>query len=247
MEASDYIGEFLAGLFFLIIGIRLLRLSLRTGESPERQLGIYFALSGLSYLAYVFPRMTGLDALNDAGSFASRSFYSIGMFPLLQFIRGVYRPRSSWAPWLSYSVMLLLIAGVGGSAVTGNWAGATSSFFWLYYSGYTLAILWMTSEGLLAYSSARKRLRIGLCDSSTTNRHLLWACFGVFQTLACLVALLWEMSFAASNEVSAVMELLLGGTEIASIGAVGLAFFAPAFFRKWIGRPTASASTAGSN
>jgi preprotein translocase subunit SecF len=99
----------------------------------------------------------------------------------------------------------------------------------------------MTIEAILAHSAARKRLRIGLCEARVANRYLLWACFGVLQTLACVVVMIWEFDFAASAMVSAVMDILLSITEIASIGAVWLAFFSPSFYRKWIDRSAASA------
>jgi hypothetical protein len=50
MEENAYIGGAIAGLFYLIAGIRLFRLSLRTGEAPERLLGVTFLVWSLSYL-----------------------------------------------------------------------------------------------------------------------------------------------------------------------------------------------------
>ena len=104
MQLSQYMGEFLAGLFFFITGVRLLRLSYRTGESPEWQLGAYFSLAGMSYLAYVLPRMAALDTLDSPSIFASRAFYSIGIVPFVQFTRDVYRQQSRWASWVSITV-----------------------------------------------------------------------------------------------------------------------------------------------
>ena len=42
MEESAYIGGVIAGLAFFIAGFRLVRLSVRTGEAPERLLGATF-------------------------------------------------------------------------------------------------------------------------------------------------------------------------------------------------------------
>jgi hypothetical protein len=50
MKESAYIGGVAAGLAFLIAGTRLLRLSVQTGEAPERLLGATFLLWSLSYL-----------------------------------------------------------------------------------------------------------------------------------------------------------------------------------------------------
>jgi hypothetical protein len=48
MEEGAYIGGVIAGLAFLIAGVRLSRLSLRTREAPERLLGVTFLLWGLA-------------------------------------------------------------------------------------------------------------------------------------------------------------------------------------------------------
>jgi hypothetical protein len=247
MDLNLYMGEFLAGLFFLIIGIRLLRLSYRTGESPEWQLGAYFVLAGMSYLAYVLPRMAGLADLDVSSMFVSRVFYSISIIPFVQFIRDVYRQKASWASWLSRSILFLLVFGTGGAAVNNAWEGTDNVWFWSYFGAYTSAIVWMTIEAVLAHNAARKRLKIGLCEASTANRYLLWAWFGALHTLACAAELAWETSYAANAQVSSTMDLLLGASEIASIGVVWLAFFAPSFYRRWIDRSAASTNPVGSD
>ncbi len=55
MEESAYIGGVIAGLFYLVAGIRLVRLSLRTHEAPERLLGATLLLWSLSYLFWQLP------------------------------------------------------------------------------------------------------------------------------------------------------------------------------------------------
>ena len=244
MQFDTYHGEFLAGLFFLIAGFRLLRLAVRTGESPEWQLGAHFALAGLSYLVYVLPRMVEIATLDSASYFASRAFYSIAMIPFVQFTRDVFRQESTWAKWLVRSVMLSLACGILGGVVNGEWEGVFSVWFWCYFMGYSTAIVWMTIEAILAYSAARRRLSFGLCEVGTANRYFLWASFGVFQTLACAAVIAWEFEAAFTNSVSSVLESLLGATEILSVGMVWLAFFAPSFYRKWIDRVPTSAEGA---
>jgi hypothetical protein len=247
MLPVEYIGEFLAGCVFLVIGFRLLRLSYRTGESPEWQLGAYFMLAGMSYLAYVLPRMAALSGLDATSIFASRVFYSMAIVLFVQFTRDVYRQHSSWASWLSRCVISLLAIGICGSAATGSWVSEANLWFWFYFAGYTTAIVWMATEAIAAHSTARKRLKIGLCESNTANRYLLWAWFGALHTLACAAELAWETSYTANAQVSSTMDLLLGASEIASIGVVWLAFFAPSFYRRWINRSTESAEPVSSD
>ena len=49
---SGYLGQLIAGVCFLIVGTRLFRLSLKTGEKPEHHLGFYFLFTGIDYVAY---------------------------------------------------------------------------------------------------------------------------------------------------------------------------------------------------
>ena len=47
--------ELLAGIFFVVAAVPLLRLAGRTQQIPERILGIAFLLMGVSYLFYESP------------------------------------------------------------------------------------------------------------------------------------------------------------------------------------------------
>ncbi len=55
MEESTFIAETIAGVVFLVIGVRLLKLSMKTGEKPERLLGVTFLLWGLCYQFFGLP------------------------------------------------------------------------------------------------------------------------------------------------------------------------------------------------
>ena len=63
MGDHAYIGELLAGIFYLIAGARLLRLASRTGEAPERLLGVMFLITGAAYLLWDIPVLVGSEAL----------------------------------------------------------------------------------------------------------------------------------------------------------------------------------------
>jgi hypothetical protein len=97
MEGSAYLFETIAALAYLVVGGRLLDRSRRTGEAPERQLGLYFALTGVSYLFYELPLILELPSLVTPMFFAGRVVYALAILPLVFFMRLVFHPGERWA------------------------------------------------------------------------------------------------------------------------------------------------------
>ena len=248
MEGHAYIGELLAGVVYLIAGIRLLRLSQRTGEAPERLLGTCFIAIAASAFSYVLPNLPRFESLWTPLNFAGRVFvipYSV-IFAL--FTWRVFRPEARWGGWLVWGSAILLVVGVGGSAMGGDWEGfsISSGWFWLEWVGYTLPFVWAGSETFAQYSRARRRKQLGLCDPLVCNRYLLWALFGTLQVCLSLVLLPQYATYEATNQFTAAWDALYGAIEIVSIVLIWLVFFSPAFYRRWINRnsPVAKAEVA---
>ena len=55
MDESAYMMEAIAGVVFLIVGVRLYRLSRRTGQAPEYFIALTFLLWALGYALYDIP------------------------------------------------------------------------------------------------------------------------------------------------------------------------------------------------
>jgi hypothetical protein len=81
MEESAWIVETLAGGFFILAGIPLLRLAARRGASPERMLGLTFVLMGGGSRTTAVP----------ASAFASAEGLTIAMVWLAFFPPALYR------------------------------------------------------------------------------------------------------------------------------------------------------------
>ena len=245
MEEGAYAAQLLAALLFVIAGERLIRLSRRTGEAPERLLGLYFALTGAAYLGWVLPLVVALGPMAEPSDFAAWVIYSIGVVPYLMFIRIVFRPESRWAQWVVIGCVAAL--GVSATVFTLNgdrYPGLDNPFFWLQWLGYTVPCVWVTLEAVLCRRSAVRRAKVGLGDPIIMNRYLLLALFGGFQVLACLSDILLAIDFAANQMVSGSADLLLGGCELAGIAALWLAFFPPAGYRDWVVGSNQPADTA---
>jgi hypothetical protein len=242
MQEDIYLAEFLAGIFYLRVGARLLRLARRTREVPEQLLGLYFAGSGVSYTIYYIPDLTGSLALAGAWQFASRLAYVFAIVAILTFTRVTFRPDDRWAKGLAGLLTLVMCGGLVTAAVNRAWEGGVESVgWWLEFGAYTAALLWFACETFSAWGGARKRMRIGLCDGVVANRFLLVALFGAFQVGACFAELAMEFEYAATQGVSALADGIVGAMEIAGIAMLWLVFFSPAWYQRWVTRQTPAA------
>ena len=169
MEDHAYIGELIAGIAYLTVGIRMFRLSQRTGESPERLLGVSFSLIGTSYLFYEIPSIFSLESLWTPLSFAGRVTFDVGIVPFALFTRTVFRRDARWATWLVCGCAVLLTIGVTFSLLAGDAEGMTlsNSWFWFEWVGYTVPSAWMSVEAFLAYVGAKNAYGLGYATRSS--------------------------------------------------------------------------------
>jgi hypothetical protein len=244
VEENAYITSIVASAFYLIASARFFRLHRRTGERPEWLLALYFALTGLYYLGYNIPNLFELSTWPSRAEVAVEWTFAISVVPYLLFIRSVFRPDAAWASGLVgfCSVALLLstlMTTVGGRvdySIDNPWFVAQ----WL---SYTAPYVWLGWEALRYRQSAIKRARVGLCPPLVANRYLLIALFGAFQFLACVVDISLANEIEGSQMISQITDVLLGGTEIASVAVLWLAFFPPSFYANRISQRTVVSAT----
>jgi hypothetical protein len=236
MEGQAYLGELLAGTVYLIVGVRLFLLAQRTGEAPEKLLGVAFLFMGTSAGFYVLPKLSPFESLWTSLNFAGRVCVIPSVVIFTLFTWRVFRPAERWGGWLVWGMAILLVIGVGGSAMGGDWEGFSISngWFWLEWVGYTLPYGWASSEAFAQYRHARRRARLGLCEPLVRNRYLLWALFGTLQVCLSLVLLPQYVNYETTNQFAAMWDALYGAIEIISLVMIGLVFFAPAFYQRWI-------------
>jgi hypothetical protein len=235
MAEGAYAAQLFAAVFFMIAGVRLIRLSFRTGEAPERLLGFYFALTGASYLGWVLPNIVALGPLAETTDYASWIVYCIGVVPYLVFTRILFRPESRWPHWVVAGCVLALALGTTVLTLNGDqYPGLSNPFYWIQWAGYTVPCVWMTIEAMRCRRDSVRRARIGLADPIVMNRYLLFAFFGGFQVLACLSDILLTIEYATNQAASESADLLLGSFELAGIAALWLTFFPPEKYLDWV-------------
>ena len=97
MEEGADIGGVIAGLAFLIAGVRLSRLSLQTGQAPERLLAVTFLVWSVSYFVWEIPIILGSESVTLPCFFAGRLLNDIGVVTFVLFLRLVFRSQERWA------------------------------------------------------------------------------------------------------------------------------------------------------
>jgi hypothetical protein len=236
MSDSAWVGEFIAGIFYLVVGLRLARLASRTGERPERLLSIMFFFSGISYILYIVPLAISIEALWTPFNFAGRVTYLPAPIFLALFTREVFRNDSRFSTCVVLAVPILMGVGVGVSALMGDWEGFSlgNPFFWFEWVGYTIPFAWAGLEAFSSYRSSLRRQRLGLCDRIVCNRLLLWSIFGVMQVALSFVLVRMYADFETSNSFSGFLDGLTGAIELISITLIWLVFFPPRFYQKYI-------------
>jgi hypothetical protein len=248
MEDVAFLLELLAGVFFVIAAVPLLRLARRTQQAPERILGFTFLLMGVSYLFYEAPYALENEALVVPFSIVGRVLWNASVVATALFTRVVFHRDQPWAGYLVWCVVVLLIGGFAISAHHGDLEGMAplgNPGFWLEWGGQLIPFAWVAIVSISYYGSARRRARIGLSDPLVANRYLLFAGFGMAQ-LATIVLLVpmyiaWE---AGAGSFSDSTDQLMGSLEMLTIAIVWLAFFPPRIYRSWIERAAASDAAA---
>ncbi len=240
METNVYLFSLIAASIYLAVGLRLFALSRLTHGRPEYLLALNYLCTGIAYFLYEIPSMFDQNPIEVL--IPARIIYSIGLIPLLLFARDVFRPDSRWARALVWAIALCLFAGVFFSTLNGDIEGlmVDSVWFWCDWIGYTAPYVWMSTEALIAYRSARKRLKLGLCEPDVANRFMLWALFGFFAAIAGVALIPLYLEYASTQLWPDWGDYVSGGLEALSTAVLWFVFFPPAFYRRWINRAAAT-------
>jgi hypothetical protein len=246
MFGNAWIGEFIAGIFYLIVGTRLALLASRTGERPERLLSWMFLWSGISYLLYIIPMAISIEALWTPFNFAGRVAYIPAPILIALFTREVFRSDARFSAWMVYATAVLMVVGVGASAMSGDWEGFSlgNPYFWVEWAGYTIPFVWAGLEAFGQYRSSLRRQRLGLCDRMVCNRLLLWSIWGLVMVALSFVLLPMYAHFETANVFSALFDGLTGALEVFALGLIWLVFFPPRLYQKLISGSDGSESSA---
>jgi hypothetical protein len=232
-------GNAIAWMAYLYVGVRLYRLSRRTGQLPEFLIAAAFLLWTLSYLFWDLPyAIVRMDELvPDFCSYGSLIVLALGNAAFALFIRAVFRPDARWATWLVAAIVVSLVAGVAGSAWVGDWEGIdplANPWYWLDCFGGFAPSVWMGAEGLAQYFKARRRLKLGFCEPIDCNRFLLWGIAGALWMILEVVSTANDFAYALNGHWSLLLDFGVALFEAVPVAVIWFVFFPPEFYCRWV-------------
>jgi hypothetical protein len=239
MDESAYIMEAIAGVIFLIVGVRLFLLSRQTGQAPEYFIALTFLLWVLGYALYDIPFAfaEGDESTPPHFAYTSMLAFNLGNIAFALFTKEVFRKKQRWASWLVGAIVFCLVLGPVGSAWVGDWeqVDPIANFgYWPQTVGGLAPAFWMGVEGLAHYARARKRRKIGLCAPLICHHFLLWGLSGALWASLEIVVVAQDFIYLSAGDWSGALGVVNGLLEIVPIGMMWLVFFPPAAYRRWI-------------
>lgn len=246
MEIFALVGLSAYCLVSLVVGIRLLVLSHRTRELPERLMGLAFLTGG----AVGYPILVASTQSLGTDPALARTLYYAGMpfisgcsVLLYRFWQAVYHPAERKAAFVFWAAAVLLAVGLAGQWTTTEVGSVSSDGAWyrlqLYVQGGAYAInMWANGR---FHRALRRRVPLGLADPVVANRVLLWA-------LASLsVVVQYVYSIGLLYVTPAGQQALANPGIISALGlAAGVlilfAFFPPRAYRQWVSDRASEAS-----
>ena len=232
----------LVALLVIALGVRLYRLSRRTGQTPEFWLGGFFGIVGLSiFLTPLGGQMNG-STLGRVLITAGQAATTLGLICLIRFNWQVFRPDSGAARNFA-----LLCGGLDlGCFLVAAWMGfgvaLQSGFGPFFILSRLLIIGWACFESTTHAIKMKKRRALGLADPVVANRFVLWAIWtGVLAALPIVVliarlsgALVFATDGTGMTASTRVMFAFIASGAMLAAVAVALAFFPPKRYQAWV-------------
>ena len=188
-----------------VVGVRLLRLSLRTRRIPELAIGVSLLfLGGIGYPLAVAARNGAAGSPEATADLigAALACQNLGCAGMAVATAGTFRAGVGWARGLAAAICAVLLGSWLVQLATHDFARpvGTSPAYFVGLAARVLPFVWSAAESWSYYAKLRRRLRVGLGDAAVTDRFRLWA------TNATCVALAFGVFLAG----------LLAGTDVAT-------------------------------
>ena len=222
------------------VGIRLLVLARRNRGLPELLLGLSLLVggtfgavleaAGMSGDVYMPPHVSG--ALLATG----KAIGIVGFVSQAFFVRIVFRPSERWALGIVGFIAATLVAtwiafGLTGAYATGD---MTLSIFLVELAARVIGSIWLIAESIRYYGFMKRRVALGIADPVVADRFRLWVIAGIAGLVLLATSVppvIWP------THDSSWLEGLIPVFATSGVTASGgflLAFFPPAWYRRWV-------------
>lgn len=249
MELIAAVGGGAFVLASLVLGARLMLLSIKTRGLPEFTLGAaLFLMGGIGYpLMAVAQQATELDqGLRHALIAIQMMLSGVGMWGIAFFTRRVFRPTTGWAllsvVGIAGGYLCCALVQLSGPGLAGVLANEGPWFISTYLGIATM--LWAATESFSYFRMLRKRMAIGLADAVTTDRFRLWSLAIYSSSAISVIAMLLQNVFGLAVNGTTVGHLVVGPLGLFAALALWLAFLPPDAYLRRVERRAAAHAAA---
>lgn len=234
------------GLFMLVslvVSVRLLRLWHATHQQPELLLAIALLCTG--FVGFALEMVGGMIPGESAAfrfglHLAGLSGEYVGAVALVVFARRVFHPHARWAAMLAWTMVGLLVAALLAEWLSGQYVHymdgqpAEGPVIPLGLAARGAAPTWMAIAAFRYHGMLRRRARLGLADPMVVRRVWLWAIASACSALGHAVSVVHRSIWGTGLEAHAWALDLVAGLAFVSAVCIGLAFFPPRAYRRWV-------------
>ena len=236
------------------VGQKLFRLSRRTGQAPERYIGIgMLSFGAVAYPLFLVLVLAGTSLSREVGigvSIGANTAYIVCLLTTALFTRIVFRPTAAWSVLL---VALIGVLGILGSGLT-TWHTIVNPGIArvsdplsrvgsaMLSAAFALGFCWTSIEAFLYRGALGKRLALGLADPVVVNRFSVWA---IGTAIACITDIgLITTSLLGLNPATNPLPPLLQSTSGLACTITWTLTFAPsAAYLNWVRKRAGGATT----
>jgi hypothetical protein len=246
MALIGAVGGLAFVLVSLVVGLRMVLLSRRTGGLPELTIGLaLFLMGGCGYPLTAAARLAPLsDPARSALFLVSMLLALIGIISTCTFNWRVFRPDARWAALLVGAVATSQAACIVAQCVSpGLLAGARYNQgmgLKLFTAQHAIPLAWAAFESLRYATMLSRRVKLGLGDPIVADRMRLWAT-AMLAALAINVASTTAAFQGIDFAASASGALIIAPLGLLAASCVCLAFWPPkAYLRRVAARAAVS-------
>jgi hypothetical protein len=211
-----------------IVGLRLLRIAVRTGEASELAIGTALFAGGgighglivLSFGLHAFPAsvMPIAVLIGNAAASAGAIALSFGVWR-------IFRPADRWPHTAIAAIIALLVLSLFERMRLLTTIPTTPFVFWSFTIASGATYGWSALESLRFHAMLQRRMRLGLADAAMARRFLLW---GIAGGAAFVIHVLSMVNrFLDPTTIAPPLLVVQDGLGVAAAIGIWLAFFPP--------------------
>ncbi len=241
MEQNAYVMEAIAGVIYLVLGVRLYRLSRRSVQLSDSFIGLALLTWALGYALYDIPYAFAEsdESIPPLFSFTSILAFNLGNVFLAMFTQEMFRKHDHWAGWLVVAIAACLLLGAAGAVWAGDWelVDPLENFgYWPQTLASFLPTFWLGFEGLSHTFNTRRRVALGFLEPLARHRVLFLGLAGALWAALEFVIVIQDFVYINVGDWSGVLGIANGLLEVVPMIILWIAFFPPAPYRRWIER-----------